>query len=109
MEEDGQQFLNQINSLPKKRQIGHSQLAKAMSSCVRNDVKAKTLALTIEDLIFKLYGKMDNDYMESVKALATELAKQTTSEADILKLSQSKLSDLDIFVSTLKKPSYFEL
>lgn len=80
-----------------------------MAASVRNETRAKMLAFAIEDLIFKMNVKMDNEYVLSIKALGTELAKPSTSEADVVKLSQAKPSDLEVFVSTLKKPIYFEL
>lgn len=109
LEEEIPNIVPQIGSLPKRRQLGHNLIFTTLASSLRNEIKAKTLAFSIEDLIFKLNGKMESDYVETVQVLAAELAKPSTSEVDIIRLSRSKLSDLEIFVSTLKKPAYFEL
>jgi hypothetical protein len=110
MVEDGGLNIQQLLlSLPKNRQGGISHLAKAIQANIRQEQKAKSLAVALEELVFRLHGKVEHEYALSIKALSAEMAKSSIFESDIVKLSQSKLPDLDIFLSTLKKPKYFEL
>lgn len=74
-----------------------------------NDVKARQITNALEDHIHKMYGESNQEYLASMKALGRELGKPHVKDADILKISQAKPEDLEVFVSTLCNPKYFEL
>ena len=82
---------------------------KSIQCKIGDQAKVKSLSFEIEEKLNKLYGNSASEYSSCISVLSSELAKSLIQETDVAKIAQSKLSDLDLYLSTLKKPKYFIL
>lgn len=108
-EEEGLGDGLKVAKLSKLRQQAYLLLFRQIGAKLRQENKARQITQWLEEQLSRMCAESDNDYMAAVKALSAELSKPHVRDVDIEKISQAKPEDLEVFVSTLCNPKYFEL